>query len=323
MRRNLGYLLVLALGLVAGSLAAPTFSAFSSADTNTGNRFQTHVDFRPPVVSASVVAKTAGGVPGYIKASGTYYVYAQVTDSGNPPSGVSTVTANTSSFDTGITAAALSAGSYSIGGVSYNYRTASLTANAGLTGGSKSYSITATDALAQGATQNGFTVTADIVVPAGTDIQSNNGTGGIVGRAELGDTVTYTFTEQIEPISILAGWSGASTNVVLRFNQNASNDRVQIWNAANTSQLPLGQIDTNGNFVDSSITFGATGTPSTMEQTGSVITITLGTVSAAAEVNTNGNDTQLWTPSSTATDLAGNNCDISVVTELGILDPDF
>jgi predicted ribosomally synthesized peptide with SipW-like signal peptide len=321
--KAIGYLLVLIVGLVAGSLAAPTFSAFTSADTTTGNRFQAHVDFRPPLVTASVIAKTAGGVPGYIKPSGTYYVYAQVDDSGNPPSGVSTVTANTSSFDTGITAAAMTEGSYPIGGVSYNYRSASLTANVGALPGSQLYSITASDVLAQSATQDGFTVTVDNVVPAGTDIQAENTSGGTLGRAEEGDTIAYTFTEQIEPDSIEAGWTGSSADVVVRFNDSGGNDLVQIWDAANATQLPLGEINTRGDFVGADLTFGASGTSSTMLQAGATITITLGTVSNASKIKTNANDTQLWTPSSSATDLAGNPCDISVVTELGVLDRDF
>jgi hypothetical protein len=126
----------------------------------------------------------------------------------------------------------------------------------------------------------------------------------------------------MEPESIVAGWSGASTNVTVRIVDNSVNDLVQIWNDVNGTQLPLGVINTQGNYVTSTATFGASVTRSTMVQNNGVITITLGTLNSGT-TRTNNNDTQLWTPSSAATDLAGNNCDVSVVTELGILDPDF
>jgi hypothetical protein len=231
-----------------------------------------------------------------------------------------------SSITSGQTAAALSSGSWTVDGVSYDYQSAQLTANAVLVDESKSYTVTMTDAAGNSRTQNGFSVVVDNVVPAGSDIQTENVSGGTQGRPELGDKVAYTFTERIEPGSILGGWNGSSTNVVLEFLNNGAgvnnNDLVQIWNAANSSQLPLGQIETQGNYVSANVTFGASGTPSTMVQTGNVITITLGTASSTS-VLTNGADTQLWTPSSVATDLAGNNCDVSIVTELGVLDPDF
>ena len=40
---------------------------------------------------------------------------------------------------------ALAPGSYSVGGVAYNYRSASTTADAGLAAGAKAYTITSTD----------------------------------------------------------------------------------------------------------------------------------------------------------------------------------
>lgn len=81
-------------------------------------------------------------------------------------------------------------------------------------------------------------------------------------------------------------------------------------------------INTGGNYVSSTSTFGASGTRSTMVRSNTVITIMLGTLNSGA-IRSNNLDTLLWTPSSVATDLAGNNCDVSVVTELGVGDPDF
>jgi hypothetical protein len=315
--------LVGACGVAIGSLVAPTFAAFSGTTENSGNTLNAAADWVAPSASASVIRKSAGGLPGFIKQGGTYYVYANLSDAGNPASGISTATANVSTITSGQTAVLLSSGSWTVDGVSHNYRSAPLTADAVLVDGSKSYTLTMADTVGNSETQSGLSVVVDNIVPAGSDIQTENVSGGTNGRAELGDKVIYTFTERIEPDSVLASWEGSSTNVVLRFNNNGGNDLVQIWNSSNSSQLPLGQINTQGDYISGSITFGATGTHSTMVQSGSTIAITLGTVSDASKLRTHGLDTQLWTPSSGATDLAGNNCDISLVTELGDLDPDF
>jgi hypothetical protein len=320
--RRLTIPLVGACGVAIGSLMAPTFAAFSGTTENSGNTLNAAADWLAPSASASVVRKSGGGVPGFIKQGGTYYVYANVSDAGNPPSGTSTVTANVTTITSGHTAVTLSSGSWTVDSVSYNRRSAQLTADAVLVGGSKSFSLTMTDAASNSTTQSGFTVTVDNIIPAGSDVQTENVSGGENGRPELGDRVIYTFTERMEPESISAGWSGASTNVTVRIVENGQNDLVQIWNDANGVQLPLGEINTQGNYVTATATFGASGTRSTMVQSNAVITITLGTLNSGT-TRSNNNDAQLWTPSSAATDLAGNNCDVSVVTELGILDPDF
>src|SRR6266540_2236454 len=152
-------------------------------------------------------------------------------------------------------------------------------------------------------------VVVDNTAPSASDIQAVNKTGGIAGRAEIGDTITYTFSEPIDPNSILASWTGASTNIVLRLNDGgAGNDTVTIFNSANTSQLPLGSVSlARTDYTTANITFGASGTASTMVMSGNAITITLGTQSAAATTG-GGNSTMVWTPSATATDRAANAC---------------
>ena len=258
-----------------------------------------------------------------MKQGGTYYVYANATDGGAAPSGIGTITADVSAVTTGQTAVSLVAGSYTVGGVTYGYRTAIQTANASLTAGSKSYTLTSTDNNANSRLQTGFTVTVDNTAPTATDIQAVNG-GTTVGRIELGDTITYTYSEVIDPESILAGWTGASTNVVVRFTNNASLDTFAIWNAANTVQLRMGSVNTNGNFVGGAVTAGASGTASTivLNTSTNTVTVTLGTV--AGTLNTDAtNRTSRWTPSASAFDMAGNAMSTTPVNETGAADPDF
>ena len=237
--------------LVAATLAAVLLGAsalarqsvwgnFTSTAPNPGNSITAAADFLAPTASASAIGKTAGGIVGQIKKGGTYYVYANATDTGNPASGVSTVTANVSSITSGSTAVALSAGSFSAGGVSYGYRSVALTAGSSLAAGSYSYSLMLKDVAGNSKTESGFTVTVDNTVPTGTDVQTANG-GSIAGRADAGDKITFTFSSEIDPNSILSGWNSGSTNVVVRLN-NATNDTVTIYNATNATQLPRSSI---------------------------------------------------------------------------------
>lgn len=297
---------------------------FTATAPNAGNSITAATDFRAPTASASVIGKTAGGIVGQIKKGGTYYVYASASDTGNPASGVSAVTANVNSITSGSTAVALSAGSFSANGVSYGYRSASLTAGTSLAAGSYSYSLTLTDTAGNSATQSGFSVIVDNTVPTGTDVQTANG-GATAGLAEAGDKITFTFSEAIDPNSIVSGWNSGSTNVVVRLNNGtgSNNDNVTVFNATNATQLPLGSINLGrADYTSSSITFGATGTASSMVMSGSTITITLGTASGTA-TTAGATGTMSWTPSASATDAAGNAVSTTAVTESGTADREF
>ena len=69
------------------------------------------------------------GSTGFVKQGQSYFVYANVSDTGNPASGVSTVTANVCNVtSTSCSAVALASGSFTVNSVSYNYRSAALTA---------------------------------------------------------------------------------------------------------------------------------------------------------------------------------------------------
>lgn len=313
--------LVLAISLVGyliGGGAQLSLALFTDSE-NDPSRFTTAAcfpppDLIPPVVTNSVISKSSPYVPGYVRQGGAYYVYANATDVG---CGVATVTADVSTVTTGQIAVVLAPGSFSIGGLSYNRRSAVLTASAPLAEGALAYTITATDGAANSVTQGGFSVIVDNTRPGGTDVQTAN--AGIAGTPGLGDTITYTLTEPIDPQSILAGWTGTATNVVVRISQSAGGDQVTIRNAANTAALPLGTVNLVGtDYVIATRDFAA----SSMLQAGNVITITLGTPSGAVGTQALGNN-MVWTPSATATDRAGNACQITNATEAAPLDIDF
>jgi Bacterial Ig-like domain len=309
----------------SAALARPSvWGNFTAKAPSAGNSITAATDFRAPTASGSVIGKTSGGVTGQIKKGGTYYVYAKATDTGNPASGVSKVTANVSTITSGSTTVALSAGTFSAGGVSYGYRSAALTAGSALAAGSYTYSLTLTDVAGNSKTQTGFTVTVDNTAPAGTDVQTVNAST-TSGLAEAGDKISFSFSKAIDPNSVLSGWSGGATTVVVRLNDGVSgaNDTVTVYNATNATQLPLGSVTLGGaDYTGANLTFGATGTASSMTMSGNTITITLGTQSAAATTAA-ATGAMTWTPSATATDPAGNAASTAAVTESGTADKEF
>jgi hypothetical protein len=311
----------LALALTSVGAFRTVLGAFKGTTSNSGNEVSGASDWVAPTASAPVIQKTQSGATGTIRPGGTYRVYANVADAGSPASGVATVTANTSSVTTGQTAAALTAGSYVVAGQTYGYASASLTANASLVSGSYAYSLTSTDQAGNARTQASFTVVADATAPTGTDVQTANHAGGIDGRPEAGDTITFTFSEPIDPSSVVAGWNGAApTNAVVRLGEGGKNDdTLVVYNATNTIQLPLGSVDLGRtDYTSADITFGATGTASSIAVSGNSLVVTFGTASATAHTAGSAG-TMKWTtsPPAGATDLAGNPIAASVVTESG------
>lgn len=292
------------------------------------------VDLTAPLVTSTVIAKQIGYLSGAIKQSGSYYVYAAISETG---SSVLSATGNLTSVTSEGSAVNLTSGSYSANGVVYNYRSALQAATSGLTAGNgtRAYSVASSDVAGNASNLSGISVTVDNTAPFATDIQTANG-GGLAGRAEPSDTVTFTFSEQMDPSSIISGWNGSSTGVTVRLIDGGcvlvlcSDDSFQIWNQANSSQLPLGSVglgrsDYHGGGLlgtKAPLTFGATGTPSTMVQSGSAITITLGTASGTADT-AGGNGSMQWSPATSPYDRAGNNMTGTTVNESGSVDREF
>ena len=287
-----------------------------------GDQAQVPITVHAPQLSASTIAKSAGGRAGKIKQGGTYRVYANVSGSGDPPAGLASLTAGVSAITTGQTNVALAHGSFTAGGQSYNYRSAQLTANASLSAGSKAYTVKLTDTGGTVTTSN-FSVTVDNTKPTAADVQATNDSGGTIGRAELGDVLTLTYSEEVEPISILAGWDGSATEVIVRFRNGGGGDTVQVWSATNAAQLPLGTVNLGRtDYVSGNHTFGLTGTPSTLVLSGATATVTLGTASGATTTAAAAS-AMVWTPSATATDDAGNTAATTTATETGASDKNF
>ena len=236
------------------------------------------VDATAPTSSAAVLQKTTGGATGAIRQGGTYRVYATVTDTGDPATGVASVTANVSALTTGSTAVALTAGSFTVGGVVYGYQSAQLTATNPQAAGTKTWTVTATDGAGNAATSSAFPVTVDNTAPAGADIQALNG-GATPGKAETGDTRAVHLQRGDRP--------AVGAGRVVRCGDDgdaAPHQQLAVVTASRCATpptrttLPLGTVFlTNTGYVTTTRDF----TGSTMQLIGSVVVVTLGTPSGA------------------------------------------
>ncbi len=163
----------------------------------------------------------------------------------------------------------------------------------------------------------------DRTAPIAQDIQTT--TAGTNGRPEANDTITFTYSETMAPGSILTGWNGSSTNVVVRITDGGgSNDVLTVWDTADTQRLSLGSVDLGRtDYVTKNVRYGLSGNASTMIQNAAAITVTLGTPNDTTALQTAAATGQMgWSTTGAGTDLAGNS-GASTATESGPADKDF
>jgi hypothetical protein len=295
----------LSLAALAACALPAGFSGASFTDSTQNPQTVSAVaDFLAPTAGASVIAKTQGGVAGYIKAEGTYYAYANVTESGNPASGIASVKADVSSITSKQTAVSLVAGSYTVGGVSYNYRSTELKADGGLSAGSKSYTLALADSAGNSRSQS-FSVTVNGPF-TGSNFTTANVSGGTEGKPEKGDTVTFVFNQAPEPGTVVSGWDGSGTkSVTVSIADSKENDTLTVSGAT------IGSVALKGNFTEGKTT---TFTGSLMALSGSAVTIVLGTESAGSPKTETGKVKPVWAPSASVFDQAWNACSTANVT---------
>ncbi len=159
-------------------------------------------------------------------------------------------------------------------------------------------------------------ITIENTTPTAKSISTSNVSGGTVGKAQTGDSMTFTYSTTMNPNSILAGWPGAATAVQVKFvAKTATDTTLTVWNSAGTVQLALANpLNLGGNYVPS----GGAVFNATMVQNGAAITVTLGSlVSGGVQAAAVTGGTLTWTPSASATDLAGNKSSTTSVSAPG------
>jgi hypothetical protein len=136
----------------------------SSVTTQTFNR-----DTAAPVLGLSTIAATTGtGPAAFVRQGGGYHVYADASDA----SGLASFVADVSTVTTGQTAVPLAvcASSCTVGGHTYGYKSAVLTASSPLAQGSRSYTISAVDVVGNASAPASFAVQVDNTGPAVTTV---------------------------------------------------------------------------------------------------------------------------------------------------------
>lgn len=166
----------------------------------------------------------------------------------------------------------------------------------------------------------------------GFDVQTPNGTG-TGGRLDAGDSITFTYSKQMNPASIAAGWNGGATTVTLRLRDGgllgtgASADGIDVL--VGNSAVNLGSVNLRGDYIRSNKTaqFTATMTAGTATVNGATVTTVrvgltaLASGGALRTATTTGS--MIWTPSANATDLTGARSTTAPVSESGALDREF
>jgi hypothetical protein len=191
----------------------------------------------------------------------------------------------------------------------------------GLANGTYDFRAQATDTV--GHTSTSATIasrTLDSTAPTATNIQAVNGGTGTAKTLDAGDVITFSFSEPMAPGSIFAGWSGASTAVNVRVTDGGvSPDTLAIYDTANTTKLNLGDVALKANRTGT----GGARFAATMTMSGSTVTVTVGARISGTSTSSSSTTPMVWTPSTAATDLAGNPMSATAVTETGTADVDF
>ncbi len=301
---------------------SPSWSAEGSSDvvvaqddlagnTGTSPTRTVSIDKTSPVVSATVAASTTDTtVGGSVKQGGSFYVYANVTDAG---SGVSSVTTNVNNIDTGSTAVALSAGTYSVAGDSYNYRSSAITANNPLTAGTKTYTVSATDVLGNSATTPNQNVTVDNTAPAPSGFVLAN--GDQLGRIDVDDSFTVTYNSAVNPDTICTGLTDSNnvTGVTIGLTGSGSSDDTLSAPGSPCSNF-FSSINLKSSYYNTSSSRTLTTTFSWDPATNSV-TVTITHLSSTCSRSTNvPADKPTYTPKSSILDPAGNPMGTSTFT---------
>ena len=189
-----------------------------------------------------------------------------------------------------------------------------------LADGSYELRATAVDTLGRSTISATVSVRVDNTAPTATGVQAVNG-GGTAGRIDAGDVLTFSYSEALAPASLLAGWNGTATAVNVRVTDAGTLDTLSIWDAANSTKVALTGTDLRL-LADRTPGAGAR-LAATMTLSANQVVITLGAVVSGSTKTATGASTMLWTPSTAATDLAGNAVAGTSVLETGTTDTDF
>lgn len=330
MRRWLLRLGVLGAGAAMSAASAPTLSAWVHTTSNPSGTVSAVPDWVAPTASRLVLQKgpsagvTERGMSGYVRPGGTYRICSKFADTGNPASNLKDASiASIASLTANVSDGALNA---LVAGSSWcpstdDRESATLSVDAGVTNGTKTFTVQVRDNALNARTQTG-SVEVDGTPPTAMSFTTANKVNGTVSHPETGDTMTFTFSEPMDPASIIPGWDGSGQRTIrTHFSDQGGqkDDRITLTNTAN-QRIPLANtaaaswIDTRQNIANGDFYF-----TSTLEVSGNSFVVTFGAAStapAAPPTRTDGNTAAAtWPTSDKLFDRAGNLLTAGSVTQ--------
>lgn len=197
-------------------------------------------------------------------------------------------------------------------------------ATAGLTSGSWDLRATMTYGAALTVTSPVVTVQIDNNPLRALDVQAAN--GGLSGKADAGDTLTFTYAGSVDLTTLKAGWNGTSTALTVTFSDKASAPTSATDRA--TFNVPLGTVLFNQNYVGKkkNVAVPATMVASTSTAGGSTTTtivVTLGASTSGDLKSSTATGAMTWTPSASARSTSGVACSTTAAIESGATDRDL
>ena len=305
---------------LAGAWSGATFAAFRSNADNPGNTVTAAPDWTAPAINGGGVGKATGPL-GYASDGDTVHMYLDITETGNPASGIATVTAISDVPGGGQMSFQMNPGSWTVRGQRYNYRSDPVVIPAGFSAQTLTVNTAATDN-AGNSSDRDFPFTVDNTAPgvSAAGVTTANG-GGTLSRIQQNDAIAFNFTETMDAESILAGWTGGAQNITVRLNNAAAggNDQLTFYDQNNAGMVALGSVNLGrADYTNFNRTFGN----SSMSLAGNRITVIFGTASGGV-TTAGGSATMVWTTPTAATDLAGNPMSGANWTEPAPFDRDF
>lgn len=168
----------------------------------------------------------------------------------------------------------------------------------------------------------------------GFDVQAQN--AGSLGRLDVGDALTLTYSRRLQLGSVLPGWTGTPVNVLVRVRDGGvlglggSDDTLDVVTTTNPqAAVRLGTVNLRADHIKAgrTVTMAATMTQSETlvnGQAATAITLTLNAAPRNSDQRTvQVATTMVWSPSSLALDSTGAATSPSPVSELGALDRDL
>jgi hypothetical protein len=175
----------------------------------------------------------------------------------------------------------------------------------GVTDGTYDLQAVATDTLGNTSTSVVSARVVDNTAPVPQAIAATNGTG-TPGKIDAGDHIVFTFSEALQPSSVMSGWSGAAgAAVVVTFTDNNNADSFRVYGGTGSTQT---RLTTGGAVAAKALVSAGVSWNGTIAASGGTYTITLtgvGTGSASSSASTN-SVALSWPATAGFLDLAGN-----------------